>query len=115
MPFGGTVKLTGESEYRKALKDITQQLKEVASESKAVTSQYSAQDKSEKALLDQSKALNKQLETQKERIDLMKQRYDELSKSEGVSADQLSKLRTQINNAQADANKTERQIKEHRT
>lgn len=112
MPFGGTVKLTGESEYRKALKDITQQLKEVASESKAVSSQYSAQDKSEKALLDQSKALNKQLETQKERIDLMKQRYDELSKSEGVSAEQLSKLRTQINNAQADANKTERQIKE---
>lgn len=112
MSFGGAVKLTGESEYRSALKKITQQLKEVSSEAKAVTTQYTAQDKSEKALNDQTKALNKQLETQNDRIKLMKDRYDELSKSEGVSADELSKLRTQINNAQADANKTERQIKE---
>ncbi len=35
--FGGAVKLTGESEYRKALKNITQNLKEVASEMKLVT------------------------------------------------------------------------------
>ena len=32
--FGGTVKLTGESEYRKALRDITTNLKEVSSELK---------------------------------------------------------------------------------
>ena len=32
--FGGTVKLTGESEYRKALKEITSNLKEVSSELK---------------------------------------------------------------------------------
>ena len=112
MPIGGTVKLTGESEYKKALREITQQLKEVSSESKAVSSQYSATDKSEKALTDQTKALNKQLDTQKERIELMKRRYDELSHSEGVSEDELSKLRTQINNATADMNKTERQIKD---
>ena len=38
--FGGAVKLTGESEYKKALKDITQNLKEVTSELKLVTAQY---------------------------------------------------------------------------
>ena len=112
MAFGGTVKLTGESEYKKALKEITQQLKEVSSESKAVASSYDATDKSQQALTDQSKALNKQLDVQNQRIELMKARYDELSKTEGVSADELSKLRTQINNAQADANKTAKQIKD---
>ena len=32
--FGGAVKLTGETEYKKALKSITQGLKEVSSESR---------------------------------------------------------------------------------
>ena len=38
--FGGTVKLTGESEYRKALGEISSNLKVLNSEMKAVTSQY---------------------------------------------------------------------------
>lgn len=112
MAFGGSIKLTGESEYKKALKEITQQLKEVSSESKAVASQYDATDRSEQAVTDQTKALNKQLDTQNQRLELMKNRYDELSRTEGTSAEELSKLRTQINNAQADANKTAKQIKD---
>ena len=42
--FGGAVKLTGESEYRAALKQITQNLKEVSSEMKVVTSLYGKND-----------------------------------------------------------------------
>ena len=45
--FGGAVKLTGESEYRKALKQITRDLKEIASEQKLVASAYDKSDKSE--------------------------------------------------------------------
>ena len=44
--FGGTVKLTGESEYRKALKEITGNLKLLNSEMKTVTSQYDKNYKS---------------------------------------------------------------------
>ena len=112
MPFGGTVKLTGESEYKKALADITRSLKEVSSETKAVTSSYDKEDKSQKAVTEQSKALNKQLDVQNQKIELMKKHYDQLAKSEGASEEELSKLRTQINNAQADANKTAAKIKE---
>jgi hypothetical protein len=36
--FGGSVKLTGESEYKKALSQITQQLKVVSAEMKATSS-----------------------------------------------------------------------------
>ena len=48
--FGGAVKLSGESEYRKALNQITQNLKEVGSEMKVVSSAYDKADKSTAAL-----------------------------------------------------------------
>ena len=37
--FGGAVKLTGESEYRKALKSISQDLRELSAETKLVSAQ----------------------------------------------------------------------------
>ena len=48
--FGGAVKLTGESEYRRALQQINQSLREVASEMKVVSTSYDANDKSQAAL-----------------------------------------------------------------
>ena len=39
--FGGSVKLEGESEYRKALREITLNLKEVSSELKLTNVQFS--------------------------------------------------------------------------
>ena len=38
--FGGSVKLTGESEYQKALRGISDNLRVLNSEMKAVTSEY---------------------------------------------------------------------------
>ena len=48
--FGGTVKLTGESEYQKALSGITDNLKVLNSEMKVVTSQYDKNDNSSQKL-----------------------------------------------------------------
>ena len=59
--FGGSVKLGGESEYRKALQLITQNLKEVSSEMKAVSSSFDSNDKSVKSVKAQTEALNKVL------------------------------------------------------
>ena len=44
--FGGAIKLSGESEYKRALAQINQSLRETSSEMKAVTSSYDANDKS---------------------------------------------------------------------
>ena len=74
--FGGAVKLTGESEYRKALQNITQNLKEVTSEMKLVTAQYGKNDTSIEALSAKSEVLNKKLETQKERVATLKKQYE---------------------------------------
>lgn len=77
--FGGAVKLTGESAYRKALKQITLDLKEVDSELKVVATQYAKNDKSEEALTAQSEALTKKLEAQAKKIGVLKDNYTSLS------------------------------------
>lgn len=48
--FGGSVKLTGETEYKKALQQITQNLREISSEMKVVSSAYDKNDNSIQAL-----------------------------------------------------------------
>ena len=63
--FGGAVKLTGESEYRAALRNISQRLKEVSSELKLVSSQYDKNDTSIEALTAKQAALTHRLEEQK--------------------------------------------------
>ena len=73
--FGGSVKLTGESEYRKALKQISLELKEVDSELKVVTSSYDKNDKSEEALSAQSDVLAKKLDAQAKKVEVLKDNY----------------------------------------
>ena len=70
--FGGAVKLTGESEYRKALTQITQSLKVVSAEMKATSTSFSAGAKSEKDVAQSAEALSKALNTQKSALASLK-------------------------------------------
>ncbi len=63
--FGGTVKLTGESEYRKALRDITTNLKEVSSELKLTNTQFSSGDKTVKETKNAYTNMNTTIQEQK--------------------------------------------------
>lgn len=78
--FGGAVKLTGESEYRKALQQITRNLQEVTAEMKAVSSSYDKNDKSAKALTAQSDVLTKKLSEQTSKLTTLKAQYEAMSK-----------------------------------
>ena len=77
--FGGAVKLTGESEYRKALQQITQNLKEVSSQMKVVTSAYDSNDKSVEALAAKENVLNQKLQEQTNKLNTLKSQYDSMS------------------------------------
>lgn len=166
--FGGAVKLTGESEYRAALRNISQRLKEVSSELKLVSSQYDKNDTSIEALTAKQAALTHRLEEQKSKLSVLREQYEKMGseyqqnrekheqlvasynkeKSElerigrelGTSSaeykqqadvvaklkeqvekstlanDQnersMSKMRTQMNSAQTDINKTTNEIKD---
>jgi phage-related protein len=164
--FGGSIKLTGEDSYRKALTQINQSLREVSSEMKVVSSSYDTNDKSLEALTAQEDVLNKKLDEQEKKLSLLQTEYGRMSteyetntknheslvksyesekeklaqieKELGTSSKEyqdqkekvdalqqevvkstkaqddneksMSKMREQINNAQADCNKTSKEI-----
>ena len=106
--FGGAVKLTGESQYRQALRNITQGLKEVDSELKVVTSQYDKNDKSQEALIAQSDALNKKLELQSQKVETLGANYEAMAQKAEENKAKHEKLKTEL----ADATATLKQIED---
>ena len=76
--FGGAVKLTGESKYRAALRNISQRLKEVSSELKLVSSQYDKNDTSIEALTAKQTALTHRLDEQKSKLSVLREQYEKM-------------------------------------
>jgi phage-related minor tail protein len=113
MAFGGTVKLTGESEYRKALSGITNNLKVLNSEMRVVTSQYDKNDKSTENLAQQNEVLNRQIEEQRKRVGVLTEALAQAEAETGENSETSKKWRTELNNAQAQLNGLERQLGEN--
>lgn len=99
MALGGTIKLHGESEYRRALQQITQNLREVSSEMKIVTSTYEKNDTSTDALTAKSDVLNKRLEEQKSKLKLVSDQYKQYQNAVKQSADEHTQLGEKLENA----------------
>ena len=108
--FGGSVKLTGESEYRKALSEISSNLKVLNSEMKTVTSQYDKNDKSVENLSSQNDVLNKKIEEQEKKVSLLKNALADSQKETGENSEKTKKWQVELNNAQADLNKLNRDL-----
>jgi phage-related protein len=107
--FGGAVKLTGESNYRKALKQITLDLKEVDSELKVVSSQYDKNDKSQEALTAQSEALTKKLEAQAKKVGVLKDNYSAMSRQAEENKSKHEALKNELDNAVKELAKIEQE------
>lgn len=99
MALGGTIKLQGESEYRRALSQITQNLREVSSEMKVVTSTYDKNDTSTEALTAKSDVLNKRLEEQKSKLKLVSDQYKQYQDAVKQSAAEHAQLGEKLENA----------------
>lgn len=98
--FGGTVKLTGESEYRKALRDITTNLKEVSSELKLTNTQFSSGDKTVKETKNAYTNMNTTIQEQKEKISSLRSALSEAEKEYGSNNEKVKKFKIQLNNAE---------------
>lgn len=94
--FGGSVSLSGEREYREALRAIKQNLTEVNSEMKLVDSAYDANDKSTEALSAKSGVLNKQLAAQQEQVRLLRSRLLEMGAASGENAAKTRELTARL-------------------
>lgn len=80
MAFGGSIKLTGESDYRKAIKEITNNLKVLSSEMKVVNSSYDKNDNSVEALASRNKILNDVLSNQAKKVSEAEKAFNEMNK-----------------------------------
>lgn len=88
--FGGTIKLKGESEYKKALRDITSNLKLMTSEMKLTSVEFSNGEKSVKQTKNSFDEINVAIKNQKSSISTLRDLIEKMSKQYD---DQKSKLK----------------------
>ena len=90
--FGGSIKLTGESEYTKALKTITSNLTVMASEMKLVSAQYGNNDKSIQALTSRNNVLNKEIEEGKKKVSTYKTAMEDFQRQQDKNASSIMEM-----------------------
>ena len=110
--FGGSVKLTGESEYQKALRGISDNLKVLGSEMRVVTSQYDKNDNSSSKLKATSDVLNKKIAEQENKIKVLKSALADAEKETGKNSDTTKKWQMQLNDAEAELNDMNKELKD---
>lgn len=111
--FGGTVKLTGESEYKRALKEIGSNLKFLGSEMKLLSSSYDKNDKSSEKLSSTNKLLNKQIEEQEKKVKILKDALEKSKNETGESSETTRKWQIDLNNAQAKLNNMKNSVNDY--
>lgn len=99
--FGSSIKLSGESEYQRALKQINQSLREVSSEMKVVSSSFDKNDKSTQAMAQKSDVLNKKLEEQKNKLSVLTQKYNEMNNTYGKNSTAQKELTAELTKEKA--------------
>ena len=99
--FGSSIKLEGEAEYQRALKQINQSLREVGSEMKIVSSSFDKNDKSAQAMAQRSEALNKALEQQQAKLSVLTQRYSEMNATYGKNSTAQKQLTEELTKEKA--------------
>lgn len=110
--FGGSVKLTGESEYQKALRGIADNLKVLNSKMKVVTSQYDKNDKSQEKLNATSEVLNKKIAEQENKVKVLKSALSQAEQETGKNSETTKKWQVQLNNAEAELNDMNKELKD---
>ena len=98
--FGGTVKLNGEDEYKKALRDITSNLKLVSSELKLTNTEFSNGDKNIKQAKTSYDSMKNTLQSQKDKVKELKVALSKMEKEYGSNNETVRLFKTQLNNAE---------------
>lgn len=98
--FGGTVKLNGEDEYKKALRDITSNLKLVSSELKLTNTEFSNGDKNIKQAKISYDSMKNTLQSQKDKVKELKEALSKMEKEYGSNNETVRLFKTQLNNAE---------------
>lgn len=109
--IGPKIGVDGEAEYRKVMNNIIQQAKTLGSEMKAVTAAFDKNDKSQKKASAQAQVLTKQIDVQKERVVQLSNGLQQAAQKYGEADTRTLKWRQALNDATADLNSMERELK----
>lgn len=110
MAFGGSIKLTGESEYRKALKDISSDMRLMSSEMKVLATSTDASGNASDADRAKKAALAKAIGEQRDKLEALNKALADSNAQNGEASASSKALQTQINNATANLNRMESQL-----
>lgn len=109
--IGAIISIGGDKEYQRALQGIRSAMTYVKAEANAVTSAFDKNDRSIEALTTKNKALGAALELQKKAVDEAKAALTRLD-AQGIdpSSEAYQRMTVNLNNAQAELNKTSTEI-----
>jgi len=108
--FGLKIGVEGEKEFKSSLRDINQTFKVLSSEMNLVTSQFDKQDKSIKAITARNEVLNKEIDAQKNKVSTLEAALKNAAESFGENDKRTKAWQIQLNNANADLNKMEKEL-----
>lgn len=96
MAFGGTIKLKGEDEYRKALSSINSNLKAVSSELKLVSTEFENNGYKVGDLRTKNEALNKKLQEEQNIVKLCAKAIEDFTEQQVKNKNEIDKLQTSL-------------------
>lgn len=109
--FGLKIGVEGEKEFKRALADINQSFKVLGSEMKLVESEFGKNENSVQSLTSKNEVLTKQIDAQKDKIETLRKALENASSSFGENDRRTQAWAVQLNNAQAELNSMERELK----
>lgn len=109
--FGLKIGVEGEKEFKRALSDINQSFKVLGSEMKLVESEFDKNENSVQSLTSKNEVLTKQIDAQKDKIETLRKALENASSSFGENDRRTQAWAVQLNNAQAELNGMERELK----
>ena len=109
--FGLKIGIEGEKEFKKALREINQDFKVMGSEMKLVSSLFDKQDNSIEAVTARNKVLNREIDEQKDKVSLLDKALKNSTDSFGENDSRTKAWAVQLNNARAELNGMERELK----
>lgn len=108
MAIGTKVEIQGESEYRRALKDITSSLKLVSSEMKLTNTEFVNGDKSLKQAKTSYESMSKAVQEQKSKISELRTELAKAEKEYGSNNEKVKTFKTQLNKAETELKQMEK-------
>ncbi len=103
--FGGTIKLTGASEYMTAVKNINSNLKTLSSEIKLTGTEFNSFGNKIGDLRNKNDALNKKLEEEKKLIHVCSNAVKNFTSQQTKNKEEIDKLKTALENEKSSLEK----------